>query len=92
MVYIRNRCWSSRSGKISTELVTGYQPNLINLRVFGRPAYVHIDVSLRAKFGDKAWKGIFVGYAFDFLAWLVYNPVTRHVIRNRNVIFDETWR
>jgi hypothetical protein len=72
MFYIRNRCWSSVFGKIPTELVTGDQPNLSNLRVFGCPAYVHIDVSLRAKFGDKAWKGIFVGYAFDSPAWLVY--------------------
>jgi hypothetical protein len=92
MVYIRNRCWSSVSDGIPSELVTGHQPNLSNLRVFGCPAYVYIDVSLRTKFGDKAWKGIFVGYAFDSLAWLVYNPVTRHVIRSKNVIFDEAWR
>jgi hypothetical protein len=92
MVYIRNRCWSSGSDGIPTDLVTGHQPTLSNLRVFGCPAYVHIDVSLRAKFGDKAWKGIFVGYAFDSSAWLVHNPVTRHVIRSRNVIFDEAWR
>jgi hypothetical protein len=91
MVYIRNRCWSSGCGGIPTELVTGYQPILINLRVFGCHAYVHIDVSLKAKFGDKAWKCIFVGCAFDSLAWLVYNQVTRHVIRSKNVIFDEAW-
>jgi len=23
---------------------------------------------------------------------LVYNPATRHVIRNKNVVFDEAWR
>ena len=71
------------------ELVTGKAPNVSNLRVFGCPTYVHIDVSLRKKFGDKARKGVFVGYAFDSPAWLVYNIVTRKVIRSRNVVFDE---
>ena len=39
--------------------------------------------------GDKAWKGIFVGYAFDSPAWLVYNSVTRRIIRSRNFVFNE---
>jgi hypothetical protein len=52
---------------------------------------VHIDVSQRKKLGDKAWKGVFVGYAFDSPAWLVYNPVTRRVIRSRNAVIDEDW-
>ena len=72
------------------KLVTGERPDILsNLRVFGCPAYVHIDASLRKKFRDKAWKGIFVGYAFDSPAWMIYNPVTRHVIRSRNVVFDD---
>jgi hypothetical protein len=92
MVYIKNRYWSSGSEGIPVELVTNEKPDLSNLGIFGCPAYVHIDASLRKKFGDKAWKVIFVGYAFDSPAWLVYNPATRHVIRSRNVVFDETWR
>jgi hypothetical protein len=93
MVYIRNRCGSSRSDEgIPVELVTGEQPDLSNLRVFGCPACVHIDSSLRKKLGDKAWKDTFVGYAFDSPAWLIYNPTTRHAIRSRNVVFGETWR
>jgi hypothetical protein len=65
MVYIRNRCWSSGSNGIPIQLVTGKAPDLSNLRVFGCPAFVHIDVSRRKKLQDKAWKGTFVGYAFD---------------------------
>ncbi len=100
MVYIRNRFWSSGSNGIPLELVTGKVPNLSNLRVFVCPAYVHIDVSLRSKFGDTAWKGVFVGYAFDSPAWLVYNPSTRKGLgfrvqglgfRSRNVVFNEEW-
>jgi hypothetical protein len=52
---------------------------------------VHIDVSLRKKFGERAWKGVFIDYDFDSHAWLVYNPVTRRFIRSRNVVFDEEW-
>ncbi len=92
MVYIRNCYWSSGSNGIPVELVTCKPPNLSNLRVFGCPAYVHIDASLRKKLGDKARKRIFVGYAFDSPAWFIYNPVTRHVTRSRNVVFNETWR
>ena len=62
MVYIRNRCWSSGSKGIPVELVTGEKLDMSNLRIFGCPAYVHIDPSLRTKLGDKAWKCIFVGY------------------------------
>ena len=74
------------------EIVTGERPDLSNLRVFGCPAYVHIDASLREKLGDKAWKGTFVGYAFDSPAWLIYNPTTRHAIQSRNVVFDGSTR
>jgi hypothetical protein len=42
------------SKDILVELVTGERPDLSNLRVFGCPAHVHIDASLRKKFGDKA--------------------------------------
>ena len=72
------------------ELVNGKSPNLNNLRVFGCPACVHIDVFLRKKFGDKPWKGVFVDYVFDSPPWQVYNPVTRRVIRNHNMVLDES--
>jgi hypothetical protein len=60
MVYIRNRCCSSGSNGVPVELVTGKAPDLINLRVFGCLALVHIDASRRRKLKDKAWKLIFV--------------------------------
>ena len=48
--------------------------DLSRLRVFGCPAYVHIDKSCRRKLDARAWKGVFVGYATDSPVWLVYNP------------------
>jgi hypothetical protein len=59
------------------------------MRVFGCPAYVHVDKSQRRKLDDRAWKGVFVGYAYESPAWLVWNPATRRVLRSRNVVFDE---
>jgi hypothetical protein len=71
-------------------LVIGRSVDLSHPRVFGCPAYVHVDKSRRRKPGDRAWKGIFVGYAPDSLVWKVYNPRTRRVERSRNVVFDES--
>jgi hypothetical protein len=59
------------------------------MRVFGYPAYVHVDKSQRRKLDDRAWKGVFVGYASESPAWLVYNHVTRRVVNSRNVVLNE---
>jgi hypothetical protein len=91
MIYVRNRSWSKGADVIPFTSLTGRDPDLSNLRVFGCPAFVHIDSSQRLKFSSKAWRGIFVGYAVDSPAWLVYNPVTHRVIRSRSVTFDESF-
>ena len=39
-VYIRNRCFNSRSEKTPYEALTGKQPNLSKMHVFGSPCYV----------------------------------------------------
>jgi hypothetical protein len=91
MFYVRNRSWSKYDGVIPFKALTRSDPDLSNLRVFGCPAYVYIDSSQRLKFTPKALQGIFVGYAFDSPTWLVYNPITRKVLRTRGVTFNETW-
>ena len=90
-VYIRNRVWSQGSNGIPYLTVTGKQPDLNLFRIFGSPAYVHIDSSNRRKFEDTAWKGIMVGYCSDSPAYLIYNPRSRNILRSRNVTFDENW-
>ncbi len=91
MIYTKNRCWSSGSNGIPLELATRKITNLSHLRVFGCPAFVHIDESSRRRLGDKAWKGVFIGYAFECSAWIVYNPRTRKLIRIRSEFFNEAW-
>jgi hypothetical protein len=91
MVYVRNRSWSKGVEVIPFTAITWCNPDLTNLRIFGCLAYVHIESSQRPKFSPKAWQGIFVGYAFDSPAWIVYNPVTRRVLRTRIATFNEAW-
>ncbi len=92
MIYVRNKLWDTSANVVPYAALHGRIPDMSNLRTFGCPAYVHIDLSQRAKFSAKAWQCIFVGYAFDSPAWLVYNPITKKVIRSRSVVFDEAWR
>ena len=90
--YVKNRVWHSGARGIPFHMVTGTKPDLSHLRVFGCPAYVHIEKPARKKLQPKAWQGVFVGYAFDSPAYLIYNPRTRSVVRSQNVTFHEGWR
>ena len=42
-VYIRNRCFNSRLEKTPYEALTGKQPNLSKMHVFGSPCYVYVQ-------------------------------------------------
>jgi hypothetical protein len=88
-VHVRNRVHSGGTGGVPFTLATGRRADLSSMRIFGCPAYVHVDKSKRRKLDDRACKGVFVGYASESPAWLVYNPATRRVMNSRNVVFDE---
>ena len=45
VAYVRNRVWHSGAGCIPFQKVTGNKPDLSLLRVFGCPAFVHIESS-----------------------------------------------
>ena len=92
VAFVRNRVWHSGACCIPFMMVHGGKPDLSRLRVFGCPAYVHVEKESRRKLDPKAWMGILVGYASDSPCWLVYNPVTGNVIRTQNARFDEHWR
>ncbi len=51
--------------------------------------FFHTDKSKQRKLGKKSSEGIFVGYAFDSPAWLVYNPSTRSITRTNSDVFNE---
>ena len=45
----------------------------------------------RKKLGEKAFKGIMVGYSNDSPGYMVYNPTTRRTVVTKHVRFDETF-
>jgi hypothetical protein len=64
-VHICNPVHSGGAGGIPFTLATGRRADLSFMRVFGCPAYVHVDRSQRRKLDDRVWKGVFVGYASE---------------------------
>ena len=50
VVYIQNRCpYSVLEKTTSKEVFMSIKPNLINLRIFGCPVYIHIPKEKRTK-------------------------------------------
>jgi hypothetical protein len=64
-VHVRNRTHSAGAGGVPFTLATGGRADLSSMRVFGCPAYVHVEKSRRRKVDDRAWKGVFVGYTSE---------------------------
>ena len=91
-VYVRNKVWSQGSRCIPYQVVFRKPPDLWNLRVFGCQVFSHIDKSKQRKLSHKSSEGIFVGYASDCPAWLIYNPNTRSITRTNSDVFNEQWK
>jgi hypothetical protein len=95
---IRNICLSASlpEGKTPHELFTGAKPSLDAVRVFGCRAYAYVskDEGYKMKLGNRktqprAIRGIFVGYATNSKAWMVYSPEMHKLFKTRTVVFDE---
>jgi hypothetical protein len=89
-VYIRNRYFNSRLGKTPYEALTGKQPNLSNMHVFGSTCYAFVQNA--KKLDDRSRKGVFVGYDKDSPAYLVYHPETNKVEKVRCVKFFDNFK
>jgi len=68
------------------------KPDIADMRIFGCVAFVHVEKQKRDKLDDRAFKGVFVGYAGKTRGYLVYNPTTKKLVTSRNVTFDEKQR
>ena len=84
-VYIRNRCFNSRTKLTPVEALTGRRPNISNMRVFG--CECHVYSQRKQKLDERCKRGIFVGYDGRSPAYLVYFPDNGKVIRCRVVHF-----
>ena len=91
-VYIKNRVTSRALpvGKTPFELWTGNKPDVSHMRVFGSTCWVVLHKShIDGKFGDKAAKGVFLGYPDGSKAYKVILDDGK-VVKARSVVFAET--
>ncbi|KAI9166016.1 hypothetical protein LWI28_024708 [Acer negundo] len=89
-VYLQNRCpTKSLNTKTPHEAWSTHKPSVSHLRVFGSIAYIKIPKARRTKLEDKGEKCILVGYGDRTMGYRLYNPTTKKVIFNRDVIFEE---
>jgi len=91
-VYIKNRVTSRALpvGKTPFELWTGNEPNVSHMRVFGSTCWIVLHKShIDGKFGDKAAKGVFLGYPDGSQAYKVILDDGK-VVKARSVVFAET--
>jgi hypothetical protein len=65
------------------------KPEVIHIKIFGCPIFVHIPKEKRNKMDHSGKKGIFVGYCEVSKAFIFYIPGYHHIDIRRDVTFDE---
>lgn len=93
-VYLLNRCPTKNVRNMTPEEAwSSFKPSVAHLRVFGCIACAKIPKARRIKLDDKGEKYIFVGYGDRTMGYKLYNPLTKKVIINRDVVSeeDQTW-
>ena len=88
--YLKNRSptKSTDNNRTPYEVWTGRKPSLGHLQIFGCTAYTFIPKEKRTKFDSKTQKTIFVGYCEDSKGYRLYDPLTKKIIKSRNVYFN----
>ncbi|MBO1694889.1 hypothetical protein, partial [Bacteroides uniformis] len=88
--YLVNRSPSSSlEDKTPHEVWTGKKPSISHLRVFGCDAYVHVPKEKRTKLDNKSKRCIVIGYKDGLKGSKIWNPETRKVVYNQDVVFRE---
>ena len=83
--YIRNRCFNARLEKTPYEALTGKQPNLSSMHVFGSTCFAYVQNA--KKLDPHSHKGIFIDYDKESPAYLVYYPESNKIEKVRCVKF-----
>ena len=75
------------------EAWTGRKPIVDHFKIFGCIAYAHIPYEKRKKLDDKGEKCVFLSVSEVSKAYKLFNPLTKKIVTNRDVVFDEknTW-
>lgn len=88
-IFCHNRILHGDSKKTPYEILYGNKPSLAELRRFGCECFLIIPKSQRRKLEPRTLRGIFLGFAPDHAAYLVYCPEKQRFYISRNVNFLE---
>jgi hypothetical protein len=80
---------STLDDKAPQEVWSGKKPSLTHLKVLGCEAYVHVPKKKKSKLDKKDEKCIFIGYKYGLKGYKFWNPETKKVLYNRDVVFRE---
>ena len=75
--------------KTLEDIFIGENPEVIHLRIFGCPVYVHVPKDKTSKLDPSCKKGIFVGYSETLKAYKIYILGDQQIESSRDVTFDE---
>ena len=85
--HVRNRMYCQRIRDTPYHLLTGKQPSVSQLHLFGSVCFT--NVHLKKKLDPRCKKGCFVGYDKYSPSYLVYFPETKSVMKSGTVEFTE---
>ena len=68
---------------------TGKYVSYDHLRMFGYKAFVHIPKDERPKLDVKVKSCIFLGYGHEEFGYRLWDPMSRNIVRRRDVVFFE---
>ena len=71
------------------EAWSGRKPIVDHFRIFGCITYAHVLDEKRKKLDDKGEKYVFLGMNECFKSYKLYNPLTKRIVTNNDVVFDE---
>ena len=75
--------------KTPYEALKNKKPNVDHLRIFGCVSYAKVDTPHLKKLDDRSRALVHLGTEPGMKPYRLYDPITRRVIVNRDVIFDE---
>ncbi|KAG8492061.1 hypothetical protein CXB51_015688 [Gossypium anomalum] len=73
--------------KTPQEVLSGNPANYSDLKIFGCPAYAHVN---NGKLEPRSIKCVFLGYKAGVKGYKLWYPENRKVVISRDVVFDET--
>ncbi|KAG8499580.1 hypothetical protein CXB51_006211 [Gossypium anomalum] len=73
--------------KTSQEVWFGNPTDYSNLKIFGYPAYAHVN---NEKLEPRSIKNVFLGYKVGVKEYKLWCPKNKKVVISRDIVFDET--